>query len=80
MKYRLVAIPTGYAVAYHHATGGWTTLSEHLERASAESEVQRLNLAHQAALVMAASSLQQHRQHAFAERRSVRYFEPDAFA
>lgn len=80
MKYRLVALPTGYAVAYHHATGGWTSLSEHCDRTSAEREVERLNLAHQAALAMAASSLQRHRAHAFTERRTVRYFEPDQFA
>jgi len=80
MKYRLVTLPTGYAVAYLHAVGGWTAVSEHATRDSAEREAQRLNLAHQAALAMAASSLQQHRQHAFTERRSVRYIEPDAFA
>jgi hypothetical protein len=78
MKYRLVALPTGYAVAYHHATGGWTSLSEHCDRASAEREVERLNLRHQAELARAASSVQQHREHAFAGRRcGVRYFEPD---
>lgn len=78
MKYHLIAIPSGYAVAYHHATGGWTALSEHCMRESAEREVQRLNLQHQAALAMAASSRQQHREHAFTERRAgVRYFEPD---
>ncbi len=80
MKYRLVALPTGYAVAYHHSALGWTSISEHAARESAEAECERRNLAHQAALAMAASSLQQHRQHAIAERRSVRYFEPDAFA
>lgn len=77
MKYRLIAHPDGYAVAYFHASGGWVAQSMHCERTSAEREVERRNLQHQAALVMAASSLQQHREHAFTERRSARYFEPD---
>jgi hypothetical protein len=83
MKYLLLAIPTGYAVAYHHASAGLVALSEHWERSSAEAEVQRLNAEHQARLAIAASSLQQHRQHAMhygTERRSVRWVPDDEFA
>ena len=80
MKYRLIAQPDGYAVAYFHANGGWVAQSMHCDRTSAEDEVQRRNLAHQAQLALAASSLRQHRQHAFAERRPVRFFPDDAFA
>lgn len=83
MKYRLVALPTGYAVAYHHSALGWTSVSEHATRESAEAEIRNRNAAHQAALAMAASSLQQHRQHSLAERgygRSVRWVPDDEFA
>lgn len=80
MKYRLVAIPTGYAVAYHHASAGLVALSEHWERSSAEAEVQRLNAEHQARLALAASCRQQFRQHYRPERRPVRWFPDDEFA
>lgn len=80
MKFILVAQPDGYAVAYHHAHGGWVALSMHCDRGSAQREVDLKNLQHQAELARAASSVQQHREHAFTERRSVRWFEPDAFA
>lgn len=80
MKYRVVAMPDGYAVAYFHASGGWVAHSMHCVRESADAEAESKNLRHQAALALAASSRQQHREHAFTERRSVRWFEPDAFA
>lgn len=82
MKYRLVALPTGYAVAYHHSHLGWTAVSEHGTRESAQSEVDSRNLAHQTALTIAASSLQRHREHGIvrSERRSVRWVPDDEFA
>lgn len=79
MKYRIVALPDGYAVAFFHATGGWMTISEHITRESAESEAQRLNLRQQAEIIAANSSHAKNREHAYT-RRPVRWFEPDAFA
>jgi hypothetical protein len=80
MKYSVIAQPDGYAVAYPHASGGWVAHSMHCQRNTAETEAQALNEDHAAAVKAAQSSLQMHREHAFAERRPVRYFEPDAFA
>ncbi|CAN7411309.1 hypothetical protein [Acidovorax sp. LjRoot194] len=81
-KYLLVAIPTGYAVAYHHSHLGWASVSEHATRESAQTEVDSRNLGHETALAIAASSLQRHREHGIvrSERRSVRYVPDDEFA
>ena len=54
----------------------------HATRATAEKEAYSLNAQYAArrAAAIAQAHAARHRQHAFAERRPVRWFEPDAFA
>ncbi|WP_312129365.1 hypothetical protein [Diaphorobacter nitroreducens] len=79
-RFFVVAVPGGYAVASMHAALGLVARSEHYARDSAEAEAERLNMQAEADLARARSTIAVQRQHAFNERRSVRWFEPDAFA
>ena len=82
MNHFTVAVPGGFAVAYHRHTGELFAVSEHATRATAEKEAYSLNAQYAArrAAAIAQAHAARHRQHAFAERRPVRWFEPDAFA
>ena len=81
MKYRVVAMPDGYAVAYFHAAGGWVADSMHCTRPSADTAADTKNLQYQSQLALAVSSKAQNRQHALrVERRAVRWVPDDEFA
>lgn len=81
-KYTVAAVPGGYAVAYAHCHLGSVIHTEFSDRRAAEREAARLEMQHQAEQARAALSKSQHRQLAIshAERRTVRWLEPDAFA
>lgn len=78
LTYTAHAIPGGYAVAYRRPDGTLCAVMDCGTREAAQREADRLN-EHQQAQHKAAQ-LAGLRQHAFAERRPVRWFEPDAFA
>lgn len=78
--YFVVAMPGGFAVAYQHRSLGLVAQSDHLTRESAEAEAQGMNARAAADMARATSTRAMQRRHAFTERRSVRWFEPDAYA
>lgn len=78
MRRFAIAMPGGFACAYQSPSGHIVAESDHLTRESAQREADRIN-AEQDAL-MARAQATRYRQHAYAERRSVRWFEQDAFA
>jgi len=79
-KYTIAAIRGGYAVVCQHATLGMISVEECHTREGAEAGVERWNLRHETELAKQSLSLAIHREHAMQPRRSVRWFEPDAFA
>ncbi len=80
MRYRVVALPGRWAVAYAHVALGLVCVIECATRPAACAEAQRLESAYIASQKAAQMSLALHREHALNPRRSARYFEPDAFA
>lgn len=79
-KYFVAAVPGGFAVVHQHATLGLIAVEECHTRKGAEAGAARWNLRHETELAKQALSLAIHREHAMQPRRSVRWFEPDAFA
>ena len=78
MRRIAIAIPGGFACAYRSPRGYLVAESDHPTRDSAQREADRLNAQYEADIARAQAA--RFRQHAFAERRPVRWFEPDAFA
>lgn len=78
MRRFAIAMPGGFACAYQSPSGHLVAESDHLTRESAQREADRINA--QADALMARAQAARFRQHAFTERRPVRWFEPDAFA
>lgn len=78
LKYNAHAIKGGYAVAYTAPRGHLVAVMDCATRQAAQREADRLNLLQQAQ--QRAADLAGLRQHAYAERRPVRWFEPDAYA
>lgn len=72
------AIPGGFAVAYRRPDGTLCAVLDCATRDAAEREADKLN-DHQQAQHRAAVAAGL-RQHAFAERRTVRWFPDDAYA
>lgn len=79
-KFIAIAMPGGYAVAYHSALGGLTSVTECATREAAELQAAYRNAQHQAEIRAQHASLARHREHAMKPRRPVRWFEPDQFA
>lgn len=78
MKHFAVATPGGYVVAYRSPRGYLVAVSDHVTRDSAQRAADGINAA--AAARQAQAEATRYRQHAYTERRPVRWFEPDAFA
>lgn len=78
LHYAPHAIQGGYAVAYKRPDGTLCAVMDCPTREIAQGHADTLN-EHQQAQHRAAQAAR-FRQHAFAERRPVRWFEPDAFA
>ena len=78
MRRIAIAIQGGFACAYQSPRGYLVAESDHPTRESAQREADRINAEQAAALARAQAA--RFRQHAYAERRPVRWFEPDAFA
>lgn len=78
LTYSAHAQPGGYAVAYKRPDGTLCAVMDCPTREIAQGHADRLN-EHQQAQHRAAQ-LAGLRQHAYTERRPVRWFEPDAFA
>lgn len=79
-KFISLAMPGGYAVAYHSALGGLTSVTECATRQAADAMAVRLNAEHLARMRAVQCSAANHREHAIKPRRPVRWFEPDPFA
>lgn len=78
LTYIAIAIPGGFACAYQRPNGQLCAISDHATRDSAQAMADRKNREHAALLEAQRSSRVIHREHA--QRRPVRWFEPDAFA
>ena len=78
MNRLVVAIPSGFAVAYRRPNGELCSLSEHADRQGASRECQRLQLVER--MEKHAAERNARRQHAlWAQRRPVRWFPADEF-
>ena len=73
-----IAMQGGFACAYRSPSGYLVAESDHPTRESAQREADRINA--QQAADLARAQAARFRQHAFEQRRPVRWFEPDAFA
>ncbi|GKS96762.1 hypothetical protein [Acidovorax sp. SUPP2825] len=80
MRYAVVAMPGGYAVAYPHVTLGLVSVWEGATRSAAQGEADRLERLYQAQLAAQALSVARMREHAMRPKRPVRWFPDDAFA
>ncbi|GKT19547.1 hypothetical protein AVHY2522_22870 [Acidovorax sp. SUPP2522] len=80
MRYSVVAMPGGYAVAYPHVNLGLVAVWEGPTRPAAEAEADRLERNYQAQLAAQALSIARMREHAMRPKRPVRWFPNDAFA
>ena len=72
------ATPGGFAVAYTRPDGTLCAVMDCATREAAQREADKLN--DQQAAQQRAAELAGLRQHAYEERRPVRWFEPDAWA
>lgn len=77
MHHTVAAHAGGYVVARSRGDGEWIAISDHLLYDSARREALRLNAEQQARQRLAQASFARA---ALEPRRSVRYFETDAFA